>query len=522
MFSYLQKFSALSDDLKARVSSPTAVKFVEEIEKKYGVSLASFVMKVMVKEIPASDLSMQLALEYKLEKNIAEALAKELLAKVFAGLEEYLGVRELGTASGNQESGIGNQELKTTSSPIPVVPNSPMPAGRQEFPIPNPSFLSSSSQFPIPNSQSPSSNFFFSAEDEEEINQLAKKVDGLAVNTNSDLDEKIDQVLRQADIRFGSQVLADRFKQIIKTYLKGIRGKVEVRSALTRSLEDGGLGFDQESADQILLIASGILAGKSAPQIKAPVRIAVPEDQARGLKTIGARDVDYDLAALARRKIDENKKQCIPNFGERLRADIQKLDTAHELPAPAASLPPLTPAVVSEVPAREKAEAIWKQVALKRKKTVDGLAPINTSPQKLLPTSPAKTEVQKRVPTLNTSRPRLEDVKTISRVMGPIEELKYLNLTNFRRLGKNGAASAAKILEKLKLLEDERYSKKLEGINAWRQSPTNKIYLIIGQASISQNKPIDVIIKERQAAGLETLSTEEFEAVLGLNRQLRY
>jgi len=493
MFSYLQKFSALSDDLKARVSSPTAVKVVEEIEKKYGVSLASFVMKIMVKEIPASDLPMQLALEYKIEKNIAEALAKELLEKVFVGLEEYLGI--------GRESGIRNQELGTGLSRIPVVP---------------------SSQFPIPNSQSPSSNFFFSAEDEEEINQLAKKVDGLAVNANSDLDEKIDQVLRQADIRFGSQVLADRFKQIIKTYLKGIRGKVEVRSALTRSLEDGGLGFDQESADQILLIASGILSGKPAVQIKAPIRIAVPEDQAKGLKTIGARDVDYDLAALARRKIDENKKQCIPNFGERLRANIQKLDTAHELPAPAVSLPPLTPTVVSEAPAREKAEAIWKQVALKRKKTVDGLAPINTSPQKLLPASPAKTEVQERVPTLNTSRPRLEDVKTISRVMGPIEELKYLNLTNFRRLGKNGAASAAKILEKLKLLEDERYSKKLEGINAWRQSPTNKIYLIIGQASISQNKPIDVIIKERQANGLETLSTEEFEAVLGLNRQLRY
>jgi hypothetical protein len=130
--------------------------------------------------------------------------------------------------------------------------------------------------------------------------------------------------------------------------------------------------------------------------------------------------------------------------------------------------------------------------------------------------------VQKRVFQDIVGKKRIEDVKSIPRVMSPIEELRYLSLVNFRRLDKDPLKAVRKIVDKIKLLEDERYAKKLEGIAAWRQSAVNKIYLTIGQESISQGKPVDVIINERTKSGKEVLTKEEFDAILRLNREIRF
>ncbi|NCO79912.1 hypothetical protein GW884_01345, partial [Candidatus Falkowbacteria bacterium] len=108
------------------------------------------------------------------------------------------------------------------------------------------------------------------------------------------------------------------------------------------------------------------------------------------------------------------------------------------------------------------------------------------------------------------------------RVMGPIDELKFLELTNWRRLDKEPVKIAEKIKEKIKLLEEESYAKRLEGIKAWRLSPVNRLYLAMGQASISNNQPVDVIIEERKKQGEEYLTSQEFEAIMDLNRELRF
>jgi dsDNA-specific endonuclease/ATPase MutS2 len=115
----------------------------------------------------------------------------------------------------------------------------------------------------------------------------------------------------------------------------------------------------------------------------------------------------------------------------------------------------------------------------------------------------------------------MEDVIFQPRIMGPIDELKYMSLINFRRLDKDPFKAAEKIKEKINLLEEE-YSKKVEGIKAWRSSPVNRLYLQMGEASISHKKPIDVIIEERRNEGKEYLNNKEFEAIINLNRELRF
>ena len=69
---------------------------------------------------------------------------------------------------------------------------------------------------------------------------------------------------------------------------------------------------------------------------------------------------------------------------------------------------------------------------------------------------------------------KMEDVKFEPKTMGPIDELRHMNLINFRRFDKDPFKAVEKIKEKISLFENE-YRKKLEGIKAWRLSPLNKL-----------------------------------------------
>jgi len=106
--------------------------------------------------------------------------------------------------------------------------------------------------------------------------------------------------------------------------------------------------------------------------------------------------------------------------------------------------------------------------------------------------------------------------------MNPIDELRYLDLVSFHRLGPDSISQTAKIKDKLNLLEEEEYSKKIEGIKVWRQSPVNRLYITIGQDSINQNKPINDIIEARKNNNQDYLSSEEFKAIMDLNKELRF
>ena len=114
----------------------------------------------------------------------------------------------------------------------------------------------------------------------------------------------------------------------------------------------------------------------------------------------------------------------------------------------------------------------------------------------------------------------MHDVKPVPKVMGPIEELQFLDPLNFRRLGKTPAETTAKIFAKIKLLEKEGYDKMVSGVRAWRQSPTNRLYLHLGQEAIVKGMLLKDAVAERQKAGQECLSMEEIEAIVTLNSKL--
>lgn len=141
----------------------------------------------------------------------------------------------------------------------------------------------------------------------------------------------------------------------------------------------------------------------------------------------------------------------------------------------APTISPVIPPVVHPVIQRKETESVKAVKAIKAIKTEAPAKPMAAS----RPAAPVAS-----------TKKIIQDVKPVPKVMGPIEELQFLDLVNFRRLGKTAAESTAKIFSKIKLLEAEGYDKMIAGVRAWRQSPVNRLYLKMGREAIRQGVPL--------------------------------
>ncbi len=447
MFDYLVKFNKLPQELRDEVSTPLVMAAIDELEERFRVNLATVIMRVMVKEISFDDLKQFFIEEFELSEPMAEQLQLELAGRVFLKVADYLGIDLERIISSEQPQTSGPDTM--TIAPPAAVPAEDQVRGAQ---------------------------FFFSPEDEQEIRELTKKTIEVPQEANTEnLEDRIVKIIEKAEINFGSEDLTNRFKLILRTYLRGIRTRLDTKLTLTKGFESGGLGFDSDSAEGVLALADQSEKLLAAEPLKKPPAIAVPEDRqvaaAAGgqkqdlaqLQAIGARDIEYDLAKELAKK-------------EQAGAANQEAPTA-EAPKEQPLAPPPLPV--------------------------------------------ADTIIIKRPPETG-NKVKMEDIKYVPKSMGPTDELQYFDLASLRRLDKEPAAATAKILSKIKLLEEESYGRRLEGIKAWRQSPVNKLYLSIGEQAMAKNQPIEIIIEERNTAGEETLTGEEFEAIMALNKNIRY
>lgn len=463
MFDYLQKFNNLPKELREKVSSSAVMSVMGELEKAYGVDLAVTVMKVMVKDININNLDKYFSQEMKLDPLKSSQLTEDMKVGVFKDVAGYLGM------VGAPQSSFAGKAAKQMSS-----------------------------------------SFFFDVEDEEEARGFAREEDEKKKELlGIDLESRINETVREANINFGSEEMSNRFKSILTTYIRGVRDRIETKQTLIKSFESGGMGFDNDSADQVLKIAETKKTAKFDPSaMPAPKKIVLPEDKTPKTQTV-IRDVDYDFSALAKKQVKQPSKE----------ADF--LDTDHELAPPTPSL-----SVVVE----KKGERVTAPEAVK----INNFSPIKEEPKEEkkpevrnvlkelgIENSPSVT-MAKRTPVETSRKPRLDDVKVVPKITNPIDELRYMSLIAFRRLNNDPILAAKKIKDKIKFLEEDGYGKKLEGVKAWRESPVYKSYLEIGNSSINTNQPINVIIDNIRAGQGDCLSKEELAAVMNLNKELRF
>ncbi|OGF26904.1 hypothetical protein A2242_00020 [Candidatus Falkowbacteria bacterium RIFOXYA2_FULL_47_9] len=458
MFEYLQKFKNLSPSLREVVSSARATQVISELEKKYDVDLNALVIKIMVKEINWTGLSEFLAQEHHLAVAQAVALQAELAERLFKPATQYLGI-----SPQKQLQKFSRQELEH-ELPAPVAPEKPQLRERQTLPAIQP---------------------VASAEQVEKISP---------------------QVLQKAGITDRQSVESVRLTSIMQTFFKGIRDSIDTRETLLKQKAAGGLALDAAKADAVMALLKAAKQGKvaAAPTIK---KSASPFDSLEQI-----RDVEYKFPSplpippLIRGGREGGVVEQKPHqFSE------QELE--HELMPP-----PLAP----------KSEFV---ISTEKLKQAERALQSGSHQPKADPPRAGKSQITNqsdvRLPRgkdgrNGAERARLDDIlKPPAKMQGPLEELAGIDLTIFRRLGDAPESSIKKIENKIRLLEQESYTRRQQGVNAWRHSPVYAQYLALGQESFTSGRPVVDTIAARQKAGAAVLNIAEFDAIAELNGVLR-
>lgn len=287
---------------------------------------------------------------------------------------------------------------------------------------------------------------------------------------DSKLELMADQVIVDSDLNIVADDDRKKLKAIILSRLKEVRDQVQTREALLGLTNVSGKIVDNIQADKILGL------------------INVDLDELHGnIRTEINNEPFSDLRAEAQQILAEPELAVKPAFNPL----PPKIDDEGEL-EPAKLVPPVAP--------------LSSNFSINPVATRSG-----TPPQRIKP-----------LVNQTAGKPKIEDVRFKPRLTGPIEEIRNMKLVDFRRLDKSPALAIEKIIGKIDLLEEESFAMRTEAIKAWKQNEINQLYISLGDQSMEERKSISDIIAERQAAGQPTLNEEEVDAVIELNKRLRY
>ncbi len=578
MFDYIQKFSALPPEIREKISNPSVTARIEELEERYGVDLVKTVMRVATGDIPLDYIGLFFMDEEGLPADKADGLVQALYSSVFSEIAEHLGIPDNPPAAGEsagsvsagpegvatseqtaeKPAGISAAGTSPYSAAEPVLKDAQVGSGLEtsiapelkpigiNIPIriaaPPASFsappITSASTAPVPSAPpvatmtiempqiappappkpavpavmpniGPNSGLLYHEEDEQEIKDHIEQMQNKGISPDLRKKESVavDSLISASHITFSSKEAENRFRQILATYVRGVRKRFDAKNALMKPFAYGGVELDEKTAEESIAYTEKnsdlqSISRQFSHEEKSPLANIepLPEEGAgtapnenkpdsteSGIEKLnkivaqGERDIPYDLRSALAEKTDQ-----------------QPADTGRSSFVPQVAAPVQIPVKLAQDNAVTDAE---KAVV------VEALQVAGVSIRRNIESGRKK---------------RMDDVTFTPKVMGPIDELRAYDPLTFRRLGPDPAKAAAKIREKIDLLGEEQYAKRIEGINAWRISPVNKLYLAIGERSMAEGKSVEQVISEMKAAGQDALEPQEFEAIMDLNRTLRF
>ncbi|OIO06569.1 hypothetical protein COT93_02705 [Candidatus Falkowbacteria bacterium CG10_big_fil_rev_8_21_14_0_10_37_18] len=572
MFDYLQQFNNLSKDLRDQVSSPSALTLISQLENKYRVDLAMLVMKVMIKSISLQNLPAYFVSENGLSLEMATALTRELKEKILAPVAEHLGLSTEKIAW-DLDKDIANF-IKEAGLVLP----SAVLVGRFKNILAT--YLRGvRSKIDTRNSLSKDVKIGGLNLNDEEIGRILKicerhhfvNLDLKGVDEQRNISAsaptptpapvsspKPDQTLTRAlpphpsqlpsaivspsqiAVRDSQPSSLSRLDKIIAAADQG--GEYDLKKSLAQKpapkLNETGVKLDlqhelstpKEQLDLPLAKKSGDHASP-VPVATLPLTTAAKINKPEG---IFRRFFASKLKPL-RPKVQPAIKPIVkpavkPVVLPELKPVIKTATISNDRPAPA----PITKSSVLKsqvpIPPVPPIQAIKPIQAIQPTKVFPTAARPNTQispnrPQPAVASTGLKAKpitVASRPVTPASTRPQMHDIKPVPKVMGPIEELQFLDVVNFRRLGTTPEEITGKILGKIKLLERDGYDKMVKGVYAWRQSPVNRLYLRLGQEAVTTGIPFKDAIAARQAVNKEYLNMAEVEAIVGLNSKLSF
>ena len=339
-----------------------------------------------------------------------------------------------------------------------------------------------------------------------------------------ELEELIDVVMQNVKLKIqnvdwvNDPILQKRFRTIVSARLRDVRDVTETKEMLMRPQKVGGMGLkgelgimNQESwVEQVMQIiekAFGEFQAKwKAEEEKKRIAIRQKQEQERASRE--AQKVKQEQEGLEERyrkmtgaavprQQPAQKTQSVRPASEPLLGAQPRSPSAALLPQAAAPKQPFTPSLPSTPFPKEKEK--------KEEKPKPVAAPTLTSSAIRPPAG------------------KVTDIRPAPKLVGPIEEIGSLRLDDFRRLpGSTASERAQKILEKIELLGKESLARRSQGLEAWRNCPLNQLYgQILGMALQKRSSP-QAILSELATSGKNSLTFDEFRAIMELNAKLRF
>lgn len=362
-------------------------------------------------------------------------------------------------------------------------------------------------------------------------------------------------LIKEAGLSLPSEDLYFRLNNIMLTFLKGVRSKIDAKSALMKKVEFGGLGLTQEEADRVFKLAEkrdiqkDSLVIKDLPIVEEGVKNssldqalidqAVKEEISTAPileksskekldKIIMAAEMNsvpvYDLKKSLVEKTDIDKESLLPKEEKQniLPVTENRLKFEEKLK--------VKPGLTQEETQAEIREPVQETIPVPAQEEVQTkISPIEEADLKKDLKGEQENYVAPTTLNLNFKRPaptsnklRMEDIKPVAKAMSPIDELAFLDLVNFRRLSDNSDEAVLKIFNKIKLLEKDGYDKMVSGVKAWRQNEVNRLYVKIGQETLLKGLSLKEVIVERQKRNMPFLKVEEINAISKLNGRLSF
>jgi len=311
------------------------------------------------------------------------------------------------------------------------------------------------------------------------------------------------------------------FTNILYNFFRSRKSAVIVRDLLSNNVLVNNKKLASDIIDTILSVIKGIktkidnAGGLVVNQSEISVRPEVKElekDINKADSQMSAQDeISQMLKAPNQVAVLEEKPKVELKFEEpkeEIKVEISKSED--KKPSVGFSIPDDSKPIKKEEP---KVEI---KVEEEKDEVPDSYLPKVSRPGVMPAPKKAMTDVVKPMKKEETSsEPAMKSPLT-----GPVQELQSYNLLGFRRLGETAEERTRKILEKINLLEQDSYTKKAQGIAAWRNSETYKLYLQMGADSMASGKNVEDYINSNQ--GKEILTISEFSAISDLNKQLRF
>ncbi len=290
--------------------------------------------------------------------------------------------------------------------------------------------------------------------------------------------DQAEEVMKRLSFKVPQDYI-NRLRSIVQLRLKDVRGERETKEMVLRSIKDGGLGLTSPQAEELLSACNKVSNVKN-----------------EGVEIKNIKDL--------KRSLPKSLAASLPMV------ESSEIPEKYSPPGVPANSTPFN----SFVHDPKTASGVKATILSKEEKflPVEKAAPIAAA------ISSSKREQSR--PQFNissTQAPRaMQDIVSTEKVMGPVEELKYVSLTDFRRLSKNPVEAAKRLGQKFVNLKEESYLLFLQALSAWRTSPLFQDYLRAVLISLQKGIPLEAVV----TGNTENIQFPEIQALIEMEKEL--